>query len=300
MPAFAALTSLVRRLFTSASKSALSADVERLGDLLEIPSAALMVFRRPKQPPYTYYPMQRSKRDGSVRQICAPSTQLKALQRALLHNYLENLQTHIAAVGFQRGFSIVTNAILHRGYAVTATADIADFFDNTSTRRVREFFRAQEWDAAATAILTGLCTFRGALPQGAPTSPVLSNLVNITLDESLSALAQRSDAQYTRYGDDLTFSWMSERAVPKKMRDDVQRRLFEFGYSLNPIKGWRVWRVKRGEEPIITGVRLGRDRKLHPTPEIEEAIRQLKKRWGDEHAQAQLKGYEGFLQMLEV
>ncbi len=299
MPAFDALTGLVRRLFTPSGKSALSADVERLGALLEVAPAALIGFRGPKQPPYTYWPMQRSKRDGSMRQIYAPSAQLKTLQRALLHNYLEGLPPHIAATGFLHGFSIAVNARLHQGYAVTVTADIADFFDNTAARRVREFFQAQGWDAAAAGILTGLCTFRGALPQGAPTSPVLSNLVNTPLDESLSALAQRSNAQYTRYGDDLTFSWMSERAVPKQMQKEVQRRLLEFGYSLNPTKGWRLWRVRRGEEPIITGVRLGRDKKLHPTPEVEETIRQLKRRRQDEDVQAQLQGYEGFLRMLE-
>lgn len=299
MPAFDALTSLARRLFVSSSKSARSADVERLGDLLEVPPATLMVFRGPKQPPYTYRPLRRSKRDGSVRQIYAPSAQLKALQRALLHNYLEDLRVHIAAVGFQRGFSIAINAVLHQGYAVTATADIANFFDNTAARRVREFFQAQGWDATAASILTGLCTFRGALPQGAPTSPILSNLVNVELDKSLAALMKRSDALYTRYGDDLTFSWKHDRAIPRGIQSEVQRRLLEFGYSLNPTKGWRVWRADRGEEPIITGVRLGRDRKLHPTPEVEEAIRQLKKRRGDEHAQAQLQGYAGFLQMLE-
>ncbi|MBN2006172.1 MAG: RNA-directed DNA polymerase [Anaerolineae bacterium] len=299
MPAFNALTGLVRRLLMPSSKGAPSVDVERLGYLLGVHPAVLMVFRGPKQSPYTYRPLQRSKRDGSMRQIYAPSAQLKTVQHALLHNYLDGLQAHKAAIGFQRGLSIAVNAQLHQGYAVTATADIANFFDNTSAQRVREFFRAQGWDDTATAILTGLCTFRGTLPQGAPTSPALSNLVNIELDKSLESLAQRSNAQYTRYGDDLTFSWQNERAVPRGMHTDVQRRLLEFGYSLNPTKGWRVWRVNRGEEPIITGVRLGRDKKLHPSPEVEEAIRQLKKRRNDEDAQAQLQGYEGFLRMLE-
>jgi RNA-directed DNA polymerase len=87
-------------------------------------------------------------------------------------------------------------------------------------------------------VLTGLCTFRSAVPQGAPTSPALSNLVNVPLDETLSALARRSGGLYTRYGDDLTFSWTVNDA-PSDLEANVRAELLILGYRLNPVKGPR-------------------------------------------------------------
>ena len=274
--------------------------VQTLSWQLGIPVEVLLPFSgRQRDARYHYRALKLSKPNGGTRQIYAPSEPLKALQRTVLRQYLVNLPLHDAATGFRRGMSIADNARRHLGQAVVATADITNFFDHTSTRRVREYFRRQCWDAHASAILTGLCTFRGALPQGAPTSPTLSNGVNVPLDKALSLLARKSGARYTRYGDDLTFSWATARRMPHTMQRGVQRVLLSFGYTLNRHKGWRVWRLHRGEEAYITGVVLGCDGRLHPQPTIKTAMRQLRHQDHDAHTQAQLRGYEGFVNMLE-
>jgi hypothetical protein len=205
-------------------------------------------------------------------------------------------------MGFRRGVSVAHNARLHLGQAVVITADLEDFFGSTSAQRVRAYFQAQGWDALTTSALTGLCTFKGALPQGAPTSPALSNLVNVEMDEALTALATRAGGRYTRYGDDLTFSWAGHR-VPSEFEALVRGRVLAQGYRLNRKKGWRVYRVDRGEIPVITGIELGRDGALHPAPEVRREIRRLRHRgWfrrrRDPQAAARLAGYQGYLKTL--
>jgi hypothetical protein len=104
--------------------------------------------------------------------------------------------------------------------------DLKDFFPATKAKRVRAYFRKVGWDRPAAALLTRLCTFDGGLPQGAPTSPRLSNLVNYRLDARLTGLATRRrlhnprtagrieerpvGATYSRYADDLTFSFPTD------------------------------------------------------------------------------------------
>jgi len=276
-------------------------NVQLLSWQLDIPVEVLLQFSgRRRDTRYHYRPLKLPKPHGGTRQIYAPSEPLKALQRTVLRKYLVSLALHEAATGFRQGLSVADNARRHLGQAVVATADIANFFDNTATHRVRQFFQKQPWDGHASAILTGLCSFRGALPQGAPTSPALSNLVNVPLDRELYVLARQSGARYTRYGDDLTFSWASARRVPRSIQREVQRVLLGFGYALNRSKGWHVWRLQRGEEPCITGVVLGRDGRLHPQPAIKTTMRRLRRQPNDAHAQAQLRGYEGFVKMLET
>ncbi len=301
MTVLAPLVNLARRLtgHTVVNAGSITPGLARLGWMLGVPPRELLQFCGARRDPrYHYRPMTLAKPNGATRQLYAPSPALKALQHTLLREYLAGLPLHWAVTGFRRKFSVADNARMHLGQAVVAAADITDFFDHTNARRVRAFFAAQDWDEVAAGVLTGLCTFHGALPQGAPTSPALSNLVNAPLDEALAALARQSNARYSRYGDDLTFSWPDPRRVPPTMQRDVQRILLGFDYTLNKAKGWRIWHVHRGEVAIITGVGLARDGHMHPTPEVTQALRELRHPQNADDA-ARLHGYEGFVKMLK-
>jgi RNA-directed DNA polymerase len=157
--------------------------------------------------PITYREFAIPKRSGGSRTISAPDGPLKGLQRRIRRRLLARLECHPAATGFERGKSIVTNARPHAGKAVVVHMDIKDFFPSTSVERIRRHFRGLGWNREATELLLRLCTHRGGLPQGAPTSPRLSNLVNWRLDARLSGLAAKFGATYTRYADDITFSF---------------------------------------------------------------------------------------------
>lgn len=184
-----------------------------------------------------YHEFEVPKRDGRKRTISAPEPELMKVQRLILRRVLGRLKAHPAAHGFERGKSIVTNAQSHAGKAVVAKMDVRDFFPSTRQERVETFFRKIGWDSRAAALLTRLCTWKGGLPQGAPTSPRLSNLINYKLDARLDALARVSGAAYTRYADDITFSYTSE--VRRQARNRKTGELIEI--KGRPPVGGLLW-----------------------------------------------------------
>jgi len=193
------------------------------------------------------------KRAGGRRRILAPVPELKAVQRRILRRLLNGLKTHAAATGFQRGESFLSNAQRHQGQAVVIRLDIKDFFPSTEAKRVKKYFRAIGWNRKAANLLVRLCTTEGSLPQGAPTSPRLSNLVNYLLDARLSGLAAKHNAVYTRYADDLTFSFAEDRRagigwLMKVVRDIVQQE----GYQLHGRRKKHVRRRHQRQE--VTGL----------------------------------------------
>lgn len=193
------------------------------------------------------------KRSAGFRKIASPSGDLKRLQRRILTRLLRRLATHGAARGFQPGHSIVTNALPHRGAAVLIRMDIRDFFATTTARRVRDYFARIGWQADAADTLTRLCTYNGSLPQGAPTSPRLSNLLNFRLDTRLTAMAAKLGGAYTRYADDLTFSLPADdhKAVAAVIRF-TKGVLAEEGYKLHQDRKLQICR--RHDRQLVTGL----------------------------------------------
>ena len=200
-----------------------------------------------------YRQFKLKKRSGGLRIIEEPEKQLKRVQRLILRRLLGRLRSHPAAHGFERSRSIVTNALPHTHRAVVLRMDVRDFFLSTKAERIRTYFRRVGWNAEAAALLTKLCTHRGGLPQGAPTSPRLSNLVNFRLDARLSALARTQGAHYTRYADDMTFSFDSdehERIVT--VIQTTKKALREEGYRLHTERKLRV--LRRHMRQTIAGL----------------------------------------------
>ncbi|MFO0895816.1 MAG: reverse transcriptase family protein [Pirellulales bacterium] len=189
--------------------------VSRLAGSLGIDRAELLAFK----PAYreAFIP----KRSGGQRRLLVPDAATKALQRRLLRRVLGRLRAHPAATGFERGRSIVDNARPHVGQAIVIHLDVVDFFPSTSALRIEAYFRRVGWNAQAAALLTRLTTYEGGLPQGAPTSPRLSNLVNYGLDARLASYVRRRGGRYTRYADDITISL--DRDWGRRARGFVQK-----------------------------------------------------------------------------
>ena len=258
MPLWVAFRRLLDRLFPGRGHG-----VEELARRLDMPAGELHGF----QPAYREFTIP--KRSGGTRRILAPDAALKALQRRILRRLLGRLKAHPAAHGFERGRSIVTNARPHVGQAVVVRLDLKDFFPATRAKRVYGYFRKVGWNRPAARLLTRLCTHDGGLPQGAPTSPRLSNLVNYRLDARLTGLAVRQQlrnprtneslddrpigATYTRYADDLTFSFPSDdpdviHYVVRMTREIVAAH----GYELHVTRKLRVLRQNARQQ--VTGL----------------------------------------------
>jgi RNA-directed DNA polymerase len=148
------------------------------------------------------------KRAGGTRQIAAPLRPLKELQRRLA-GHLEDWyspSTHVK--GYVRGRGPKPNAEPHRRQEWVLRVDLADFFPSIHFGRVRGMFLAKPFGFGhdAATLLAQLCCHRGNLPQGAPTSPVISNIICSAMDREIAKLAASERCYFTRYADDLTFS----------------------------------------------------------------------------------------------
>ena len=158
-------------------------------------------------PRYETFHLQ--KRSGGQRTINAPLPRLKLVQKVIAANLLDAYQQkRPIAHSFLKGKSILSNALQHCSRRVIVRIDLEDFFPSINFGRVRGVFlkRPFEFPPAVASVLAQICTFQDRLPQGAPTSPILSNFVLRGFDRECWALAKRCKARYTRYADDLTFS----------------------------------------------------------------------------------------------
>ncbi len=193
------------------------------------------------------------KRSGGTRRILAPEKTLRDLQRLILRRVLRRLRAHPCATGFEKGHSIVTNALPHVRQDLVLRTDIRNFFESTSEKRVQKYFRKIGWNREAAATLTRLCTHNGGLPQGAPTSPRLSNLVNFPLDVALHKAAEQKGLAYTRYADDITFSGdAGRREALMKLLGFARHIARRLGYTLHGKKKTRIRR--RHQRQLVTGL----------------------------------------------
>jgi len=176
--------------------------------LLEVkyPDLTWHLYRRGMDTNYTTFEIK--KRSGGTREIRAPISALKILQEKLCYILQLIYRVRRPVHGFAIGRSIVSNASPHVGKSFVLSVDIEDFFPSINFGRVRGMFMAAPYDVPerAATVLAQLCCYDNQLPQGAPTSPVVSNMVCGKLDSELHRLARRNRCVYTRYADDLTFS----------------------------------------------------------------------------------------------
>lgn len=217
------------------------------------------------------------KRSGGERDIWAPLPKLKAAQRWILHHIVERLPVHGAAHGFLPGRSILTNARVHRDSRIVLRMDIKDFFPTITLPRVRGVFRKAGYREQIATLLALLCTEspreivehngksyfvslgRRCLPQGAPTSPALTNTLCLRLDRRLTGIASSLGWRYTRYADDLTFSLPnSHKDEPHlgKLMGLVCRIVADEGFEVK-LKKTHV--ARRGGRQQVTGLVVNGD-----------------------------------------
>lgn len=211
-----------------------------------------------------------AKKTGGFREISAPAPRLKSAQYWILENILLKVPLHNAAHGFVNQRSIVSNALPHVGAGVVINLDVKDFFPSISYKRVKGVFMSLGYSEQLSTIFSLLCTEQQTdqvkldgqdyfvakdvrrLPQGAPTSPAITNILCMGMDRRFQGMADALGWAYTRYADDLTFSKKENTSV------DVSRILWQTrqiieaeGFVLHPDK---IKVMRKGGRQEVTGV----------------------------------------------
>lgn len=196
-----------------------------------------------------YHPVVIPKKSGGRRKLLVPDALLRTIQRNLLHHVLEEVQISEFACAYKKGTSIVDNARPHVGAKLVLKLDIQDFFDQITWILVyQNAFPGTHFPPAIRKMLTEFCCVRDRLPQGAPTSPTVSNLVMRPFDVHMGEWCREREIRYTRYCDDLTFSGaFAPEEVIRKVRGFLQ----VYGFELNRKKT-RV--LGRGNAQSVTGI----------------------------------------------
>lgn len=206
------------------------------------------------------------KRRGGRRELTAPGDGLKILQQKLVQVFSAVYRPHYSVHGFTANRSVATNAQTHERQSWVLNVDLEDFFPSINFGRVRGLLTANPYrlPANVATIISQLCCQNRVLPQGAPTSPVLSNMICAKLDSELNILARRYKCVYSRYADDITFSRSSE-SFPKSLavRDlsasppvttlgaVLQTVIEANGFRVNPLK---VRLQSQHERQEVTGL----------------------------------------------
>ncbi len=214
-------------------------------------------------PQYFYFTIPKPK--GGVRQIEAPASPLKNIQRKLnerLQCVYFNIQSP-AAYGFiinttkqhrnNQTKNIITNAQKHLGNSYLLNIDLDNFFHQISQKTVISIYTGHPFyfPKKLASTLAKLCTNKQRLPMGAPTSPVLSNFACLNLDKELIKWAKAQHITYTRFVDDLSFS--SQKPITQHHISDIKQILANHNFKIDPAK---TKLYKPHQDKIVTGLVL--------------------------------------------
>ena len=291
---------------------------------LTIPRLRWLAYHREVDSGTHYHRWTVPKRDGTPRLISAPKPELKRVQRWIAREVTEHLPVHGAAHGFLVGRSIETNAREHAGAKILVKLDIRNFYPTVTMRRVKGLLRRAGLGEQVATLMALLCTESPreqvethgktyyvatgprSLPQGAPTSPSITNALCLRMDARLSGLAAKLGARYTRYADDLAFSWHGN-ATPAvgNLLHAVAAIVRAEGFAIHPKKT-RVMRSGARQQltgMIVNATNVPRPPARVPRTRIRELRAAIKNRElgkpGKGETLEQLKGLCAFVMMAD-
>lgn len=248
----------------------------------------LLYYCNPNNVFHRYSQFKIKKKSGGFRTISAPRNRSFTLMLHYVNEIFKSVYTPSEfAMGFTEGRSVVDNASKHKGMNYIFNTDIKDFFPSIVQPRVwkRLQLKPVNFPQPVANVLAGLCSMRGEkqsdgsykyiLPQGAPTSPIITNMICDTLDRRLSRLAKHFGLNYSRYADDITFSSMHNvYQINGKFRSELKRIIEEQGFNMNEAK---TRLQKLGSRQEVTGVIVSN--KLNVTQKYVRDIRNVLYIW---------------------
>ena len=210
------------------------------------------------------------KKSGGVRNISAPMPRLKSVQRAILDQLLSKVSISEFAHGFASEKSIVSNAKPHLKADIVVNMDLKDFFPTLNYKRILGLIKKLGFSDQIAIILSLICTEpieekvkidgeiffinegERLLPQGAPTSPMLTNIICYRMDQRMAGIARKLGFTFTRYADDMTFSGSEEtRKNLKKLIWQTRAVIKDEGFNIHPDKT-RI--MANGNRKEVTGI----------------------------------------------
>lgn len=244
----------------------------------------------PKNDKKRYFSFEIPKKSGGSRQICAPSGNLKWFQICLNELFKALYTPSPYAMGFTVGKSIVDNAQIHTNQNYVFNMDLKDFFPSIDQARVWKRLQLApfNFNPKIAGLIAGLCSIKSVrysdneafsecyvLPQGAPTSPLLTNAICDTLDRRLHGLAKRFGLHYSRYADDITFSSMHNVYHPDgDFRKELERIICDQHFTINDKKT-RLQHCSVRQE--VTGITVGQ--KLNVARKYVKDVRAILHIW---------------------
>lgn len=227
-----------------------------------------------------YHTVYLPKSDGSKRKLSVPDLILKPVQKSIADNILIQYPISKYAKAYKPGSSIQKNARPHVGKKKILKLDIEGFFDHILYSRVKDtVFYEEKYSESIRILLTMLCYYNDSLPQGAPTSPAITNIIMYDFDETVGAFCNEKNIAYTRYCDDMTFSGcFDEREIISFVKGEL-RKLGLF------LKNRKTAVISASKRQVVTGIVV--NEKMNVTKDYKKTIRQeiyyIKKFGLDEH-----------------
>jgi len=196
-----------------------------------------------------YHKAKLPKKSGGYRNLSVPDEVMKAIQRQISEVLLIHMPVSRYAKAYRFGSSTLRNAKHHVGKQVVLKLDILHFFDSVRYSTVKDkVFPEEIYAEPLRILLTMLCYHKDALPQGAPSSPAITNIILYEFDELVGQWCRERGIAYTRYCDDMTFSGDFN---PAEVIRFVRLELKKLGFLLNEQKN-RIQRL--GQQQTVTGI----------------------------------------------
>ncbi len=224
------------------------------------------IYKMTNAPEYFYRTFYIPKSNGKRRRIDEPLPDLKKVQKWILSELLYNVSCSKYAKAYIPKLSIKNNVRFHVGQKMVVTLDIKNFFSSLTLGKVLNIFLSLGYTLPVSVMLSHLCCYNNSLPQGAPTSAYISNLILSGFDETIGSYAMKNRIRYTRYADDLTLSGDFNIV---DVLDLVDKELSYLGLYRN-YKKFKV--MRKDNSQIVTGVVV--NKKMQLPREYRQKIRQ--------------------------
>ena len=287
-----------------------------LSDFLKIERKTLTNVLYYKHVENYYHSFVIPKKSGEPRKINAPTGILKVIQKKLsnrLYAYRDYICKENAiklniSHAFERKKGIITNASIHKNKRYIINIDLKDFFDSFHFGRVKGYFLKNEHfklPLEVATILAQLTCYNGKLPQGAPTSPIITNLICNVMDYKILSLSKKYHLDYTRYADDLTFSTNDKNIINKydKFYNSLNRIVLTSGFEINPSKTKLIFKDSRQTVTgLIVNKKVNLDRRYYKNVRaMAHSLYTTGKFYidGEEGSITQLEGKFSFINELE-